>query len=105
MRADVEDDVRFDRARGLDRRAHRLDALLVEVVFRARQVHKVEGVDQDTADPQLAATLPEGGEIPRIVLRVAPGARALGEDLQRLDSELGGPIEPLLDPARTVSAE
>ena len=55
VRADVEDDgLGLDRAGGVDGRAQRGDALLVEVVLRAREVDEVERVDEDAADPELA---------------------------------------------------
>ena len=83
VRADVEDDcVRADRAAGVDRRAHDVDALLVEVVLRAGEVDEVERMDQHPTDPELPAAVREGGEVFRVVLREPPRTRALNEQLQ-----------------------
>jgi hypothetical protein len=55
MRADVEDDrVGLDRARDVDRRAHRRDRLVVDLVRRG-EVAEVERVARDAADTRLRA--------------------------------------------------
>ena len=91
--------------RGVHRRAHRRDALLVELVVRAGEVDEVERMDDDRADPELAPPLAERGEVGRVVVGEAPGARALDEELERIGSDLVRALERLLDPAGAVSAE
>ena len=106
VRADVEDDrLGADRGGGVDGRAQRGDALLVEVVLRAGEVQQVERVDRDGADPELLAPGAEGLEVGRVVLGEAPRARALGEQLHRVHPERVRVLERLLDPARAVAAE
>ena len=82
-----------------------VDALLVEVVVRAREVDEVERVDEHAADPELRAPLAERGEVGRVVVGEAPRPRALDEELHRVDAELAGAVERLLDPAGAVGAD
>ena len=82
-----------------------VDALLVELVVRAREVDEVERVDEHAADPELLPPLPECGEVLRVVIGEPPRPRALHEELERVELELGGAVERLLDPAGAVSAE
>src|SRR5829696_750862 len=99
MGADVDDDsVRFDRARGVDCRAHGLDALAVDHLVRRRQVAEVESMDEHRADPALASPLPEPREIFLRMLWISPGARALREELDRVRSDLDRSVEGALDP-------
>src|SRR4029078_12652157 len=74
-------------------------------VLRAREVQQVDRVDGDRTDPELLAPLAEGLEVGGIVVGVAPGARALREQLHRVHPEGVRVLERLLDPARAVAAE
>src|SRR5256714_15047767 len=106
MRADVEDHgVGADRAGRVHRRAERGDALLVEVVLRAREVEQIERMDGDRADSQLLAPRAEGLEVGRVVLGKAPGASALHEQLHGVHAEAMRVVERLPDSTRAVAAE
>src|SRR5262249_38096992 len=106
VRADVEDDrLGADRAGGVDGRAQRRDALLVEVVLRAREVDQVERGDRDGADPGPLAPPAKALQAGRVVLGEAPRPRALREQLHRAHPEGVRVVERLLDPAVAVAAE
>src|SRR4029079_15719694 len=78
--------------------------LVVELVFRAGEVHEVERVDDDGPDPELLPALAERGQVLRVVVGEAPRARALDEELQRVGPALGRPLEGRLYPAGAVGA-
>src|SRR3954465_3941227 len=105
MRADVEDDaVRLDRAGGVDRRPHRLNAVWVDRGVRGGKVDEVESVDEDW-QVRFLALRPEGLEIRRVVGRETPGPRALHEQLDRFGVHRDPVAERLLDSSRTVGSE
>src|ERR1035437_2978582 len=107
MRADVEDD-----ATGLDfgghvqRGAHRLDRLAIELLVLARQVDEVERVHED-GRPEPRALGLEALDRLGLVAGRAPGAQALDKDLSRLGADLLHSLERLVEAAcgRYVSAD
>ena len=56
-------------------------------------------------DPELVAALAKARQILLRMLRELPPARALGEELHGIGSDLGRAVESALDPARAMSAE
>ena len=97
--ADMENDaVRVDGAGRVDRRPHRLHALAVDVVVGRSEVDEVEGM-HERLDACLLAFRAKGREIRWIVVREAPGARALDEELHGLSAHVGALGERLLDPS------
>src|SRR5215831_2894754 len=105
MRADVDDDaVGVDLGRGRHRRAHRVDALSVDLVVRRGEVDEVQSVDK-RGHVDLLALGSERLEVFRVVIREVPGARALDEELDAIGVHPFGLVERLLDPARTMSSE
>jgi hypothetical protein len=62
-------------------------------------------VDKRRAESELLAPLAEPREIGGVVLREAPGARALDEELHRVGADLGRPLERTLDPARAMGSD
>ena len=100
MRSDVEDDaVGFDRAGGVDRRPHRLEALAEDDLVRRGEIAEVERVHEHGADPRLCPPLAEAGEILLGMHGEAPHPRALSEELHRVGADLDCPVERALDPA------
>ena len=89
----------LDRARDVDRVAHRRHRLLVEVVLRARQVHEIERVAEDALDPGLRAALLEPLEVLGRMVRRSPGPRALGEDLDGVGAHGLGAVDGGVDAA------
>src|SRR6266540_7147717 len=103
--ADVEDDaLGVDRARRVHRRAHRVDALLVDRLVGRRQVDQVEAVDE-RGYPRLLAPFAEAFEVLRIVIRKPPGTWALHEQLHDVRVHPDRVVERLLDSAGTMGAE
>ena len=106
VRADVEDDaVGLDRTGGVHGGAHRLDALAVHRVVRGREVAEVERMHEHVLDPCLGSPLPEAGEILLCVDREVPRPRALREQLHRVGTDLGRPVDRPFDAAIAVGSE
>ena len=100
MRAHMKDDtVRFDRAGDVDRVHERAPRLLVDRIVRRGEVDEVEGVTNDSLNARLGAALLEALEVRRIVVRRAPGARALREDLEGLAADRLDAVDGRVDPA------
>jgi hypothetical protein len=96
----VEDDaVGLDRAGDVDGVHERRDGLLVDLLVGGGEVHEVEGVADDALDPCLGAALLEALEVRRVVVRRAPGARALREDLEGLAADRLDALDGRVDPA------
>src|SRR5262249_20305537 len=90
MRSNVEDDpVCVDRARDLHRVAQRRAGLLVQGGVGRAEVYEVERVRDDTAcgDAELGAAFLEAVEVGRVVVRRAPHARALREELHGVGAD------------------
>ena len=105
MRADVEDHaLGMDGARRVDGRAHRVDALRVDRVVGRREVDEVEAVHEDR-QARLLAPLAETLENLGIVIREAPRARALHEELHRVCVHPDGVVQGFLDSPRAMSSE
>src|SRR3954447_2337009 len=103
--ADVEHDrVGMDGARRVDGRPHRLDALAVDLLVGRGEIHEVEAV-HERGDAELRAPLAEALEVLLVVLRKAPRARALHEQLHRVRVHPCRVVQSFLDPPGTVSAE
>ncbi len=101
VRADVEDDrVRLDRARGVDRGAHRRDRLLVDRVVGRGEVAEVERVADDPADARLGAPRLEPLDRLRLVRGRPPHARALREHLHAVAADRLDPVDRGVDAAR-----
>src|SRR4051812_35301879 len=101
VRADVEDDaVRVDRAGDVHSVLERRARLVVDLVLGAREVGQVEGVAEDSADPRFGSPLLEALEVGRVVVRRAPRARALREDLDAVAADRLDPVDRGMDPAR-----
>jgi hypothetical protein len=77
----------------------------VDLVVGRREIHEVERVHEHGGEPRLRAQVAEAREVVRVVLREAPHARALREELQRVRADLDGPVERLLHAAVAVAAE
>ena len=63
------------------------------------EMHELQIMAGDTADAGLGAALLESLEVGRIVVRRAPGARALRKDLDRLAAHLLDPVDRGVDAA------
>src|SRR5262245_3026806 len=104
--ADVEDDaVGLNRTAGVDGAAQRRDRFLVDHVVGAREVAEVDGVDERGLDPGLCGALGVAREHLRVVVRVPPGPRALGEELEGVGADRLRPLRRSLDAAPDVAAE
>src|SRR5664280_1183850 len=107
MRADVEDDAAELYSTGhVHRDAHRFDRLAVELVVLAGQVDEIERVCEDGRSEPRALGL-EAFDRLGLVVRGAPGARTLDEDLSRLGADLLHSLQRLVEAAggRYVSAD
>src|SRR5262245_19833839 len=99
MRSHMEyDTVGADSIPDLHRVAHRQNRLLVHGVVGRGEVAEVERVAHVTAHPGVGALLAEALEALRVVVRRPPRARALGEDLHRVGTEVDGTVDRLVDP-------
>src|SRR5437588_1581498 len=105
VRADMEDHpFGVDRARRVDRAAHRVDALLVDRVVRRGEIDEVEAV-HESRHAQLLVAVAKRLEVLRVVVRKPPGARALDEQLHDVRVHADRVVERLLNAARAVSAK
>ena len=96
----MEDDaVGLDRAGDVDGVHERRHRLLVDLLVGGGEVDEVEGVADDALDSRLGAPLLEALEVRRVVVRRAPGARALREDLEGLAADRLGAVDGGVDPA------
>jgi hypothetical protein len=106
VRTDVEDDaVRVDRAGCVDGAAERRNRFLVDHVVRAREVAEVDRVDEGGLDAGVPRPNREAGEHVGVVIREAPGPRALDKELEGVRADLVGALRRRLHAARDVAAE
>ena len=98
VRADVDDNVRVDRASDVESRPECSFRLRREL-WR-REIDQIERMTEDVPDPRLDAPSAEAFDALGLVVRRAPHSGALREDLGGVASDRLGPVDRGVDPAR-----